>query len=300
MKRELLFLIGLSSAIYATQEISCVEFVNFNKNDAQNYLDNYRKDFKLNHFKTKNITDVDKTYIGFQGGVSKHLLTCIDLRKITYYGVEDVRRALILTSLSKKSLSGDEENIYRNSLDENIRHYKRYSKSSLFNAESMPLVYLTIERSKDNRSYILYEFRKNGVEIKRYSKKIAISQPYIHFNNSNKIANQDYLNYLNGSKIVPNLRQYASPAPRVSKPIISNKPTPLEEEYEVIKTFQANKVSDNKKNKDVYDITNKDYPIKIREQNGKVYFKLDSYDTTEYVASKRWWEDGTKKIGGFQ
>ena len=294
MRRKLIFLIGLSSAIYATQEISCVDFVAMSKNKAQSYLDSYRREFELNHFKTKNHTENDKAYIGMQGRLSKHLLTCIDLRKVSHYGVEDVRRALILTSLSKKYLEAEEEDIYQKSLDENIQFYKPYSSSSLFNAYHMHLVYLTIERSKDNRHYTIYEFRKNGAEIKRYSKKIPISQPYL----SSRVG-KNYLAYLNANPINPRLgyvpvyhkpqRVNVTPTPH-NKIIIEQK---LEQEYEVIKPFQATKVSDNI----IYDITKENYPIKRKETKNKVYFTING---EEYVVSKKWWERGTKQIGGFQ
>ena len=295
MKRELIFMIGLSSAIYATQEISCVDFVNMSKNEAQSYLDSYRKEFELNHFKTKNHTDNDKNYISMQGGVSKHLLTCIDLRKVSHYGVEDVRRALILTSLSKKYLEAEEEDIYQKSLNENIQFYKPYSSSSLFNAYHMHLIYLTIQRLKDNRHYKIYEFRKNGAEIKRYSKKIPISQPYL----SSRVS-KNYLAYLNANPISPRLgyvpvysdpqRVNVTPTPH-NKIIIEQK---IEQEYKIIKNFEAIRVS----NGGNYIIESANgYPIITKETKNKVYFTING---EEYFASKKWWKRGTKQIGGFQ
>ena len=294
MKRELIFMIGLSSAIYATQEISCVDFVNMSKNEAQSYLDSYRKEFELNHFKTKNHTDNDKQYINMQGDVSKHLLTCIDLRKVSHYRVEDVRRALTLSSLSKQTLTSEERRVYEKSLKENIDYYAQYSNSSLFNSENMPLVYLTIQRSKNNRNYIIYEFRKNGIEINRKSKKISISQPYLSIR-----VDKNYLNYLNTNPINPRLgyvpvyhkpqRVNVTPTPH-NKIIIEQK---LEQEYEVLKPFEATKVSDNI----IYNITKENYPIKIKENKQNVHFTIYG---EEYFAAKKWWEKGTKQIGGFQ
>jgi hypothetical protein len=299
VKKELFFLIGLSSAIYATQDISCVEFVNLQKAEAKSYIDNYRKGFELNHFKTKNHTDRDKQYIGMQGGVSKYILTCLDLRRVTYYGVGDVRRALILTSLSKKSLTQEEQNIYQKSLSENIAFYSAYSKSSLFNAKYMPLIYLTIQRSKDKKYYIIYEFRKNGAEIKRYSKKILVSQSYIKFNDINVISNQNYLDYLNSNKINANLkinRHYQEVRENRPKRVIRPPIFPTiqhEEEYMVLKSFEAVKILDNQ----TYQITNEFSLTKLNDRKKRVYFSIGN---EEYYASKKWWKQATKKVGEVQ
>ena len=292
MKRELIFLIGLNSAIYATQDISCVDFVNMQKAEAKNYVDNYRKEFELNHFKTKNHTDSDKHYISVQGAVSKHMLTCLDLRKVTHYGVEDDRRALTLTTLSKKVLSQEEKVIYQKSLNENIAFYKKYSNSSLLNVENMPLVYLTIQRSNDKKYYIIYEFRKNGVEIKRYSKKVLVANPVIKISDINAVPSQNYLLYLNANKINPKLKvnQYYqqirdSYPKRVTRPTIE-----YEEEYEVLKNFKAVKLSDEK----TYPITNKFSLTKSYDTTDKVYFLIGD---DEYYAAKKWWKKGTQKVG---
>lgn len=298
MRQKLIFLIGLSSTMYATQEISCVEFVNMQKIDAKNYIDKYRKEFELNHFKTKNHTENNKQYINLQGGISKHLLNCLDLRRVTYYGVQDVRRALILTSLSKKVLSQEEHNIYQKSLNDNIDFYKEYSSSSLFNAKYMPLVYLIVQRSKDKKYYIIYEFRRNGVEIKRYTKKVLISQPYIEFSDMNAMSNKHYLDYLNSNKINPKLEVYQhSQRVREKRPQRVTKPSsPMitdREEYMVLKSFEAIKVLDRQE----YTITTDFNLIKLNDQNNKVYFSIRD---EEYYASKKWWEMATKKVGAVQ
>ncbi len=261
MKQKLLLLIGLSTAIYATQEISCVEFVNMPKAEAKAYIDNYRKSFELNHFKTKNHTEIDKQYIGMQGGVSKHLLTCIDLRRATYYGVEDVRRALILEVLSKKNLTPEEENIYRASLNRNIAFYKPYSNSSIKNAQSMPLVFLTIQRS--NQNYVVYESRKNGSTVKRYTKKISVANPFIIFSTKNSKANQNYLSYLNNNSINPQLKI-------IVNEVNNNK-------YSVIKAFNAIKTFDNVE----YRIEKGSFLIKTKETKSKIYFLINN---EEYFA----------------
>ncbi len=292
MKQKLLLLIGLSTAIYATQEISCVEFVNMPKAEAKAYIDNYRKSFELNHFKTKNHTEIDKQYIGMQGGVSKHLLTCIDLRRATYYGVEDVRRALRLESLSKKVLTPEEENIYRASLNENIAFYKPYSNSSIKNAQSMPLVFLTIQRS--NQNYVVYEFRKNGSTVKRYTKTISVTNPFIAFTTKNSIANQKYLSYLNTNPINPQLKIFEQQKLKPKYPKRATKPIPrpvvneLNEEYSVIKAFNAIKTSDNRE----YTIEKGYFPIKTKETKRKVYFLINN---EEYFAYKQWWNRGTTR-----
>ncbi len=296
MKRELIFLIGLSSAIYATQEISCVEFVNMQKAEAKSYLDNYRKGFELNHFKTKNHTKVDKQYIGMQGGVSRHLLNCIDLRRVTYYGVEDVRRALILASLSKKNLSQEEQILYQNSLNKNRAYYSAYSNSSLINGQYMPLVYLTIQRSKDKKYYIIYEFRKNGAEIKRYSKKILVSKPYIKFSDITAVSNQNYLSYI--QQQYPNIQQYKEKRKsNLIKKQVNAFPNSQnissEEKYTVIKSFDA--LYDIVKPNNFITIYPKDILIKLRKEGGNVYF-LDK-NKNEYFASKIWWKQGTKRVG---
>jgi len=297
MKRELIFLIGLNSAIYATQDISCVDFVNMQKAEAKNYVDNYRKEFELNHFKTKNHTDNDKYYIGVQGVVSKHLLTCLDLRKVTHYGVEDVRRALSLTTLSKKVLSQEEDVIYQKSLNENIDFYKKYSNSSLLNAENMPLVYLTIQHSNDKKYYIIYEFRKNKVEIKRYSKKVLVANPVIKFSDINTVSSQNYLLYLNANKINPKLKvnQYyqqvrESYPKRVTRPP-SYSTIGHEEKYVVLKSFDAVKVRDKKE----YKMINGFRLTKLNDVKDRVYF-LIGHDEIYYV-SKKWWEKGTQRVG---
>ncbi len=283
MKQKIIFLIGLSSAIYATQEISCVDFVNLQKAEAKSYLDNYRKGFELNHFKTKNHTDIDKQYIGMQGGVSEHLLTCIDLRRVTYYGVENVRRALILESLSKKILTPSEDSIYKASLNKNIEFYKPYSKSSIKNVQSMPLVFLTIQYS--NQNYTVYEYRKNGVEIKRYDKKILISQPYIKFSDINAVSNQNYLSYIQ--------QQY--PAIKLYKVNTTNtSQNSSGEEYIVINSFKVLFKGANPAN--TITIHPNHILRKLREERGNIYF-LDKHDN-EYYASKVWWKKATKRVGG--
>jgi len=296
MKRELIFLMGLSSTIYATQDISCVNFVNMKKSEAKSYINSYRQKFELNHFKTKNHTDIDKQYIGMQGGVSTKLLTCIDLRRVTYYGVEDVRRALLLNTLSKKVLAQEEEKIYQKSLNKNIQFYKAYSKSSLFNANYMPLVYLTVQRSDNRRHFIIYEFRKNGAEIKRFSKKILCSNPYVDFSDINALSNQNYLAYLNSNKINPALKvfkqQVAKYPKRVKQPIVSPTVNNLQE-YRVVKKFDAIRVFDNGK----YEITREFNLIKIRDTKRNVYFSIQD---EEYYASKIWWNKGTKRVGGVE
>ena len=297
MKRELIFLIGLSSAIYATQEISCVDFVNLQKADAKSYLDNYRKGFELNHFKTKNHTDIDKQYIGMQGGVSRHLLNCLDLRRVTHYGVQDVRRALILTSLSKKNLTQEEQSIYERSLNENIAFYRVYSNSSI-TGQYMPLVYLTIELSKDNQHYIIYEFRKNGAEITRHDKKILVSKPYIKFSNINAVSNQNYLSYI--QQQYPNIQLYK--AKREANTITKQVNVTYQnsqniysgEEYIVINSFDILHQGANPANPIM--IYPKRILKKLREEHGNVYF-LDEHNN-EYFASKIWWEKGTRKLGG--
>ncbi len=294
MRQKLLLLIGLSSAIYATQEISCVEFVNMPKAQAKAYIDNYRKEFELNHFKIKNHTEVDKQYIGMQGGISKHLLTCIELRRVTYYDVENVNRALILESLSKKTLNLQEETIYKASLNKNIEFYKPYSKSSIKNAQYMPLVFLTIQKS--NQNYIVYEFRKNGSTIERYSKKVAISNPYIKFTSKNRRENQNYLTYLNNNQIKPKLKIFKQSIvkpnypKRVTKPISRPAVNKANDKYSVVNSFDATKTSDKK----IYSITRDFYPIKIKETKGKVYFLIND---EEYFAYKKMWNKGTKKLG---
>jgi len=299
MKRELIFLIGLSSAIYATQDISCVEFVNLQKAEAKSYIDNYRKGFELNHFKTKNHTDRDKQYISMQGGVNKHILTCLDLRRVTHYDVQDVRRALILTTLSKKNLSQKEQDIYQKSLNENIAFYSAYSKSSLFNAEYMPLVYLTIQHSKDNQHYIIYEFRKNGANIKRYSKRISVVNPYIQFGDTNRVSNQSYLDYLNNNKINANLKinqYFQKNIEHRPKRVIRTSISPIiqhKEEYEVLKKFEAVKILD----KQLYEIFPKSILTKLHDKKKEVYFLIDN---DEYHVSKKWWKRATKKVGGIQ
>jgi len=301
MKRKLLFLIGLSSAIYATQEISCVDFVNLSKVKAKSYLDNYRKEFELNHFKTKGHTDIDRTYIGMQEDVSKHLLRCINLQKVTRYDVEDVRRALILTSLSKKTLSPKEQSLYQKSLQENIAHYKTYSNSSISNVQYMPLVYLTIDSYKDKGYYVVYEFRKNGAEIKRYSKKILVSQPYLKFSDINAVSNQNYLVYLNSNKTNANLKVY--PAKRQVKTFLQQKTNSShnmlktsseEDKYIVIKSFKA--LYRGAEFKDAIDIYPNYLLIKIKEEGNHVYF-LDEQNN-EYFVAKTWWKKGTRNVGG--
>jgi len=293
MKRKLLFLIGLSSAIYATQEISCVDFVNLSKVKAKSYLDNYRKEFELNHFKTKGYTDRDKAYIGMQRGMSKHLLRCINLRRVTYYGVGDVRRALILTSLSKKILTSEEQSIYQKSLQENIAHYQAYSNSSVIaNAQYMPLVYLTIERSKDNQHYIIYEFRKNGAVIQRYSKKILIKNPLLQLTTKDNYSNQNYLAYLNSNQTHPRLKIYQKPikVKKFKRKIKRDYSSDIDNRnlYRVVKQFQAIKLSD----KNTYIITTEYYPKKLYEEKNKVYFKESG---EEYFTYKTNWNNGTKK-----
>jgi len=297
MKRELLFLIGLSSAIYATQDISCVDFVNLSKNDAQRYIDNYRRTFELNHFKTKGHTDSDIAYINMQGDVSKHLLRCINLRKVTNYGVEDVRRALLLTSLSKKTLTPEEQSIYQKSLQENIAYYQAYSNSSISNVQYMPLVYLTIERSRDNQHYIIYEFRKNGGKIERYSKKILIINPVLQLKTKDSYSNQNYLAYLNSNSINPKLKIYhknikVKKSKRVIKSINSlpsdNFIDTNIDEYKVINLLNAIRLSD----KENYDVQKGAYLNKLYEKHGKVYFEVDG---EEYYASKKWWNKATIK-----
>ena len=301
MKRELIFLIGLSSAMYATQDISCVEFVNMQKAEAKSYIDNYRKEFELNHFKTKNHTDSDKQYIDRQGGVSKHLLTCLDLRRVTHYGVQDVRRALILTTLSKKVLSPEEQGVYERSLNKNTTYYKAYSNSSLLNAKYMPLVYLTIQRSKDNKHYIIYEFRKNGVEIKRYSKKILVSNPSVKFSDINAISNSNYLNYL--QQLYPSIKLYRKKVkvlPKKVDNIIYQRdvvPVIVQSlgDYKVIKPFDIlYKGSEGKSQK----IHVGRILTKIKEDKNNVYFLTEH--NNEYFATKKWWEEGTKLLGGVQ
>ena len=298
MKRELIFLIGLSSVIYATQEISCVDFVNMQKDEAKSYIDNYRRTFELNHFKTKNHTDADKQYIALQGGVSEHLLNCIKLRKVTYYGVEDVRRVLILSSLSKKVLSQEEESIYKNSLNKNIAYYSSYSNSSLFNVAYMPLVYLTIQRSKDKKYYIIYEFRKNGSEIKRYSKKILVSKPYIKFSDISAVSNQNYLSYI--KQQYPSIQLYkvkrkANRANTLVKQVnTSQNSLSTKEKYIVRKSFKALY----KGAKDAIYIYPNHYLIKVKEDSVHVYFLTESND--EYYAFKKMWKKGTEKIGETQ
>ncbi len=287
MKQKLLLLIGLSSAIYATQEISCVDFVNMSKAQAKAYIDNYRKEFELNHFKTKNHTKVDKQYIGMQDGVSKHLLTCIDLRRVTYYDVEDVRRALILESLSKKTLNQQEDAIYKKSLEENIKFYKDFSKSSIKNVQYMPLVFLTVQRS--NQYYIIYEFRKNGIEIKRYTKKILISKPYIKFSNINEISNQNYLSYLR--RQYPNIKLYKEK--REANYQINSYQNNLNDKYKVIASIKAIPKGGN--SNDSIDIRPNHILTKIRENNQYIYVIDENND--EYHIAKKWWSVGTKKIG---
>jgi len=303
MKRKLLFLIGLSSAIYATQEISCVDFVNLSKVEAKSYVDNYRRAFELNHFKTKGHTDSDKAYIGMQGGVSKHLLGCIDLRKVTYYGEGDVRRALLLTSLSKKILTSEEQSLYEKSLQENIAYYQSYSNSSVIsNAQYMPLVYLTIQRAKDNQHYIIYEFRKNGVEIKRYSKKILIKNSLLQLITKDKVSNQNYLGYLNANPINPRLKMYQKNIKAKKPKILNNsmKPLPVDnvgdikrDEFCTYKSLEAVKFSDKRK----YLIEKDSYLQKVYEDYKNVHFKIMG---EEYYASKYWWDKATKKEKGFE
>lgn len=293
MRRELLFIIGLSSAIYATQDISCVDFVSMSKNEAQSYLDEYRRDFKLNHFKIKKHTDADKAYIGMQGGISQHLLNCIDLRKINHYGVEDVRRALTLTALSKKILTTEESNIYQDRLTENLSYYSRYTNSSVANANHLPLVFLTIQHSKDKRHYIIYEFRQNGAEINRYSEKISVSKPYING------VSQNYLNYLNNNSTINHkLTNYVpvdkkpeivNVAPSSSKSIEEK----LEQDYKVIKTFQGKKEPEKTEIK----IPVGSFLNKLRTEKDKVYY---IYENEECFSLKTWWDKGTKKVGGFE
>jgi hypothetical protein len=234
-----------------------------------------------------------------QGGVSKHILTCLDLRRVTYYGVEDVRRALILTSLSKKSLTQEEQNIYQNSLNENIAFYSAYSKSSLFNAEYIPLVYLTIQHSKDNQHYLMYEFRKNGAEIKRYGKKILVSQPYIKFSDINAVSNQNYLSYIQQEYPVIQLYKTKRKAKTIEKQVNTYQKslkTYLGEEYIVINSFEVLYKGANPDNTIV--IHPNHILIKLREDKNNVYFMTKSHD--RYFASKTWWEKATKKVGGIQ
>jgi len=302
MKRELIFLIGLSSAIYATQEISCVDFVNLSKVEAKSYINKYRREFELNHFKTKGHTDIDKAYIGMQGGMSKHILRCIDLRKVTHYGVGDVRRALILTSLSKKVLTTEEQSLYQKSLQENIAHYQVYSNSSVIaNAQYMPLVYLTIEISNDKQYYIIYEFRKNGAVIQRYSKKILIKNPLLQLTTKDNYSNQNYLAYLNSNQTHPRLKIYQKPikVKKLKRKIKRDYSSDIDNRnlYRVVKQFQAIKPSD--KNKNIYYIiTTESCPKKLYEEKNKVYFREMG---EVYFTSKTNWNNGTKKdVGGRQ
>jgi len=286
MKRELIFLIGLSSAIYATQEISCVDFVNLSKVEAKSYINKYRREFELNHFKTKGHTDSDKAYIGMQEGMSQHILRCIDLRKVTHYGVGDVRRALILTSLSKKALTPEEQSLYQKSLQENIVYYQAYSNSSISNAQYMPLVYLTIQRTNDKRYYIIYEFRKNGAVIQRYGKKIPVSKPYIKFSDINSVSNQNYLSYI--QQQYPAIQIYKA---KKANTVKKNK-TYSGEKYEVTSWFNALKADHSNTSVKIY---TPHILTKLREEGGKVYFKIKG---EECVATQKNWINGTKKYTG--
>jgi len=194
MLKTAIIITGLTLSTYATQELSCVDFVNMSDASAKSVIENFRKNLKIDHFNT-NPTEADKSYIyGASLSTKDQLKKCISLRKLNYppnnmnrYIGFDELNGVPLTDLSERE-------IYENKITESKFIFNLYSSSSLIgNLCASPLVFFAIQNNK------VYEAREEQGRIILHEKQLP-SNGKVDFKCGNRSSQLNYLAYLNTQK----------------------------------------------------------------------------------------------------
>jgi hypothetical protein len=191
-----LYLLGISTILYAGDGISCIDM---SEKEFSRTINKYQHSINLSHFKTENITKIDKKHINNTLKNSINMKKCIHLRNIKIYDNNDDRKYRSLIKLQNFILTNSEKNFHKNTIKESRKYFKNHSNSSLINKNSCsyPLLYLTAQNSKKG-GVIVYEYRLVNGKVEQYHKRVYSMQVKPTCGDNRSIAN--YIAYLNIEK----------------------------------------------------------------------------------------------------